>query len=201
MDLRNNPGGLLQAGRDVVDLFINSGVVVYLKGKDVDEQVWAMNEGGHLKTPLVVLVNEGTASAAEIVAGALQDYGRAVVVGQRTYGKGSVQNVYETQGMLHTNYRGGFKLTTLFYYLPSGRNVDRLEPDIVSAKVETDEKFDHPQMPYRGPAHIEVVRYPELHGHGFAASKNHLRLTSKETSYPSEEIGKALLKKMLADRP
>lgn len=203
LDLRNNPGGLLQAARDVVDLFISSGVVVYLRGRDIDEQVWAMNEGGNLKTPLVVLVNEGTASAAEIVAGALQDYGRAVVVGHRTYGKGSVQNVYETQAILQTKYRGGFKLTTLFYYLPSGRNVDRLEPDVVSASADmsANEKLEHPEMPYRGPAQIQVIRYPGLGNHGFANAKTNLRLSSKETSVPTEEIGKTLLKKMIADRP
>jgi len=191
LDLRNNPGGLLQAARDLVDMFISSGVVVYLKGKDVDEQVWAMNDGGYLSMPLVVLVNEGTASAAEIVAGALQDYGRAMVVGHRTYGKGSVQNIYETQPALGIQYRGGFKLTTMFYYLPSGRNVTRLDPDLVSASSERKE-IDHPVMPYFGPDQIAVGNFKRLNK---PWKFQGLDIASK----PSEEIGKALLKRMLAD--
>jgi C-terminal peptidase prc len=158
LDLRDNPGGLLQAARDLVDLFIGTGVVVYLRGSEFQEQVWAMSKGGFTEIPLIVVVNEGTASAAEIVAGALQDYHRALVVGRKTYGKGSVQNVYETQTALGTKYSGGFKVTTLFYYLPSGRNVESLEPDVWAdselmplAKMQTP-----PKMPFRGPASISV---------------------------------------------
>lgn len=192
LDLRNNPGGLLQAARDLVDMFISSGVVVYLKGRDADEQIWAMNDGGYLKMPLVVLVNEGTASAAEIVAGALQDYGRALVVGQRTYGKGSVQNIYETQPALGVSYRGGFKLTTMFYYLPSGRNVKRLDPDIVAASTEDQSPMEHPPMPYAGPEKIPVENFQKM--------KTAWRIQETDlASKPTEEAGKALMKKMLAE--
>ena len=194
LDLRNNPGGLLQAARDLVDLFISSGVVVYLRGRDVDEQIWAMTEGGYVNMPLVVLVNEGTASAAEIVAGALQDYGRALVIGHPTYGKGSVQNIYETQSALSTSYRGGFKLTTLFYYLPSGRNVASLKPDILSSAAEKSE-LEHPQMPYKGPSKIDVAQLPKQQGW-----QAHNRVEFATADQGAEEIGKFLILKMMAER-
>jgi len=201
LDLRNNPGGLLQAARDLVDLFISSGVVVYLRGREVEEQVWAMNDGGYLSLPLVVLVNEGTASAAEIVAGALQDYGRALVIGQRTYGKGSVQNIYETQSTLGLNYRGGFKLTTLFYYLPSGRNVSRLDPDIVaSSSGDKLEVIEHPMMPYRGPEKIAVGKIKRARHHSNNSVWSEWKLNSEDLSTrTSEEVGKTLLLRMSAD--
>lgn len=205
LDLRNNPGGLLQAARDLVDLFISSGVVVYLRGKEFEEQVWAMNEGGHLKIPIVVLVNEGTASAAEIVAGALQDYGRAIVVGHRTYGKGSVQNVYDTQSSLGLKFRGGFKMTTLFYYLPSGRNVENLEPDIKTLVSDGDPEaplLEHPQMPYKGPSHIPVVQWAQQILKRKSALISNLKADTGDapTVLTVEEVGKKLLQKMLADR-
>ncbi len=205
LDLRNNPGGLLQAARDLVDLFVSSGVVVYLRGRHVSEEVWALNEGGYLQIPLVVLVNEGTASAAEIVAGALQDYHRAIVVGRKTYGKGSVQNVYETQSALNIPYRGGFKLTTMLYYLPSGRNVDRLEPDLMAAATEGDEVMDHPQMPFRGPDKIPVLM-KSLRQNSWSAEKARNRFSNlfqghqagdASATSSTEELGKALMR-MLA---
>lgn len=201
LDLRNNPGGLLQAARDLVDLFISSGVVVYLRGRDMEEQVWAMNEGGYLTLPIVVLVNEGTASAAEIVAGALQDYGRAMVVGQRTYGKGSVQNIYETQSALGTKYRGGFKLTTLLYYLPSGRNVKRLEPDVVASVAGEHVAIDHPEMPFHGPDQILVSKISPFRG--FERQKTSLEKLKQGmldlSTHTSEELGRTLLNRMTAD--
>lgn len=197
LDLRNNPGGLLQAARDVVDLFITQGVVVYLKGKNVEDQVWALRDGGYLNIPLVVLVNEGTASAAEIVAGALQDYGRAVVVGQKTYGKGSVQNIYETQQILNTRYKGGMKLTTLWYYLPSGRSVKSLDPDVHVMAAEGEKVIPHPQMPYRGADQIEVAQLP-LFGNRLALNSKKMEKLSK-TAKSSEEAGQALLLEKWAD--
>lgn len=197
LDLRDNPGGLLQAARDLVDLFVATGVVVYLKGKSQQDQVWAMNADGDLQTPLVVLVNQYTASASEIVAGALQDYGRALVVGSRTFGKGSVQNVFETQSLLGTTYRGGLKLTTLWYYLPSGKNVELLEPDVLLNPTEEQENFNAPKMPYRGPDRIPVLPL-NLHR---AAVRAQTRVAVREEEHKSaEEIGRALLQSMAVSR-
>lgn len=194
LDLRNNPGGLLQGARDVVNLFVPQGVVVYLKGRGMEDQVWALREGRELRKPVVVLVNSGTASAAEIVAGALQDYGRAVLVGQKTYGKGSVQNIYETQTALGTTYRGGLKLTTLWYYLPSGRSVKSLDPDVVIPAK--DPEFPHPKMPYAGPDRIEIAR------HLTRFDLKRKQTASFEGKYhDSEEAGRAVLMKMLAGLP
>jgi carboxyl-terminal processing protease len=198
LDLRDNPGGLLQAARDLVDVFISSGVVVYLKGKEFEDQIWALNDGGRTQVPMVVLVNEGTASAAEIVAGALQDYGRALIVGRRTYGKGSVQNVYETQPALGINYQGGFKLTTMFYYLPSGRNVRKLEPDIVSAESNED-KVDHPEMPYHGPDRIDVIRMTQQNGDMIQKAKAKIQEIPQPTSVSSEQLGRELVLKLMAN--
>jgi carboxyl-terminal processing protease len=198
LDLRDNPGGLLQAARDLVDVFISSGVVVYLKGKEFEDQIWALNDGGRTQVPMVVLVNEGTASAAEIVAGALQDYGRALIVGRRTYGKGSVQNIYETQPALGINYQGGFKLTTMFYYLPSGRNVRKLEPDIVSAE-SNDEKVDHPEMPYHGPDRIDVIRLTQHNEDMIQKAKAKIQEIPQPTSVSSEQLGRELVLKLMAN--
>lgn len=194
LDLRNNPGGLLTAARDVVDQFVDQGVVVYLKGRSFDDQVWAVKEGGETRKPLVVLVNGATASAAEIVAGALQDYGRGIVVGQKTYGKGSVQNIYETQTALGTKYKGGLKLTTLWYYLPSGKSVRLLQPDIAVKAKETME-LAHATMPFLGPDHIQVENLP------MPLSKNLSRLKKAgqiAENLDEEQAGKVLLKEMLA---
>ncbi len=195
LDLRNNPGGLLQGARDVVDLFVPQGVVVYLKGRGVEDQVWALKEGGEIKKPIVVLVNQGTASAAEIVAGALQDYGRAIVVGQRTYGKGSVQNIYETQTALGTKYQGGLKLTTLWYYLPSGKNVRSMRPDVV-IKTKADHENLHPAMPYTGPDRIPVRMTQSL----VAREKFNLKKADRlaKSTDDSEKLGRALLKETFA---
>lgn len=124
LDLRFNPGGLLGAAVDVADRFINRGVIVSTRGRDgrTIEQEEAKPEGTYDDFPLVVLVNRYSASAAEIVAGALQDHHRAVVLGERTFGKGSVQSVIELG-----NGRGALKLTTAQYYLPSGRSISRPE--------------------------------------------------------------------------
>lgn len=128
LDLRNNPGGVLQAAVEVADLFVEDGLVVYTKGRLADaEMEFPATPGDILKgTPLVVLVNGGSASASEIVAGALQDQQRAMVMGTTTFGKGSVQTVLP----LHDNR--ALKLTTARYYTPSGRSIQAqgIVPDI-----------------------------------------------------------------------
>lgn len=134
IDLRNNPGGTLSGAVGVSDLFLNKGLIVYTKGRIEDS-----NLSFHAKpadmlngAPIVALVNAGSASASEIVAGALQDHQRGVVMGQRTFGKGSVQSV------LTISNNAALKLTTALYYTPSGRSIqaEGIEPDIVIDRVK-----------------------------------------------------------------
>jgi carboxyl-terminal processing protease len=121
LDLRFNPGGRLEEAVQMVDLFISSGKIVTTKGRNRPEDTkYAQAEGTLPWFPMVVLVNEYSASAAEIVAGSLMDNQRAVVVGQRTYGKGSVQELIPLEGN-----SGELKLTVAYWYLPSGRLVHR----------------------------------------------------------------------------
>jgi carboxyl-terminal processing protease len=124
LDLRFNPGGLLQAAVEVCDLFIESGVIVSTEGRNVKPQKWSAKPFGTFKDfPMAVLVNRYSASASEIVSACLQDHDRAVVVGERTWGKGSVQNVVELEGG-----NSALKLTTAAYHRPSGKNIHRF-PD------------------------------------------------------------------------
>ncbi|MCX5882545.1 MAG: S41 family peptidase, partial [Deltaproteobacteria bacterium] len=128
LDLRNNPGGLLNQAIEVSDLFLEKGTILSIKGRqDKNTKVFT----AHAKVvkrnyPMVVLINGGSASASEIVAGALQDHKRALVMGTTSFGKGSVQNVEA----LRDGY--GLKLTIARYYTPSGRSIRAkgIEPDI-----------------------------------------------------------------------
>ena len=128
LDLRNNPGGLLDQAVGLVDLFVNNGVIVSQKGRDkIDNKTYSATSSATLtEVPMVVLVNGGSASASEIVSGALQDHKRAVLVGENTFGKGSVQVV------LPINKSEAIKLTIARYYLPSGRTIQAVgvKPDI-----------------------------------------------------------------------
>lgn len=128
LDLRNNPGGLLDQAVGLVDLFVEEGVIVSQKGKIKSENLkyMAHEKGTDTKTPLVVLVNAGSASASEIVSGALQDLNRTIVVGEKTFGKGSVQVV------MPMGSEEALKLTVARYYLPSGRTIQAVgvTPDI-----------------------------------------------------------------------
>jgi carboxyl-terminal processing protease len=130
VDLRFNPGGLLTSAIEVSDLFIADGRIVSTKGRNTPERIWdAQKEGTFEGFPIAVLVNHFSASASEILSACLQDHHRAVVVGERTWGKGSVQNVIELEGG-----KSALKLTTASYHRPNGKNIHRF-PD---AK-ETDE--------------------------------------------------------------
>ena len=121
LDLRFNGGGTLDGAIDVADLFLERGVIVSVRDRKGDGRRWTANrdDDDHL-LPMVVLVNDGSASASEIVAGALQDNDRAKILGERTFGKGSVQEVRPLPGD-----RGTLKMTTARYYLPNGRNLDK----------------------------------------------------------------------------
>jgi carboxyl-terminal processing protease len=128
LDLRNNPGGLLDQAVGLVDLFIEEGVIVSQKGRAAIENIEykATKKNSDTITPIVVLVNGGSASASEIVSGALQDFKRAIIVGEKTFGKGSVQVVMPVGG------EEAVKLTVARYYLPSGRTIqaEGVTPDI-----------------------------------------------------------------------
>jgi len=129
IDLRNNPGGLLSEAITVADAFLEEGEIVSTRGRNLDEADRRNARPGDLTDgkPLVVLINGGSASASEIVAGALQDHRRAIVVGAKSFGKGSVQTV------MRLGDKGAMKLTTARYYTPSGRSIQALgiEPDIL----------------------------------------------------------------------
>lgn len=134
LDLRNNPGGVLQASVEVVDAFLDGGQVVYTQGRLDNSNISYNAEAGDMTDglPLVVLINDGSASASEIVAGALQDHKRAIIMGTRSFGKGSVQSVIPI-----SNDRA-VKLTTALYYTPNGRSIQAqgIEPDVEVERVQ-----------------------------------------------------------------
>jgi len=129
IDLRNNPGGVLKSAVDMVDLFQDGGKIVYTEGRVRDAQMnYRANRGDRLEgKPIVILVNGGSASGSEIVAGALQDHNRALIVGEPTFGKGSVQSI------MPLSSGGALRLTTARYYTPEGRSIqaEGIKPDIV----------------------------------------------------------------------
>lgn len=137
IDLRNNPGGLLDQAVEVADLFLEEGLIVYTKGREADAQMEfsARRSGIELACPMVVLINGGSASASEIVAGALQDHGRAVVLGTQSFGKGSVQTI------LPLGDDSGLRLTTALYYTPKGTSIQAkgITPDIMVQPAEIKE--------------------------------------------------------------
>ena len=136
LDLRNNPGGLLDQAVSVSDLFLDQGLIVYTRGRNKEQNLTfeakANNTVNHF--PLVLLVNEGTASASEIVAGALQDHRRGVIVGTKTFGKGSVQSI------IPLNDGAGLKMTTAHYYTPAGRSIQvtGITPDVTVKAQKSD---------------------------------------------------------------
>lgn len=149
LDLRNNPGGVLSAAIEVTDAFIDEGLIVSTKGRDefLDSKYEATNETVLADQPIVVLINGGSASAAEIVAGALQDHERAVLIGTPSFGKGSVQTILA----LENKY--ALKLTTALYYTPNGRSIQAtgIQPTIQvsegEALIETDTRIREADLP------------------------------------------------------
>ena len=134
LDLRNNPGGVLNAAVEVSDAFLKSGLIVYTEGRIENSEMRFNASPDDLidEAPMVVLINGGSASASEIVAGALQDQKRAVIMGEKSFGKGSVQTI------LPTSNGAAVKLTTARYFTPSGRSIqaEGIEPDIALARVK-----------------------------------------------------------------
>ena len=137
LDLRNNPGGLLDQAIFVADAFLESGEIVSTRGKKTDQTQRALARPGDIANgkPVVVLINGGSASASEIVAGALQDHERATIVGSRSFGKGSVQSIFQLRGEY------ALKLTTQLYYTPSGQSIQGkgISPDVAVAQDVPDE--------------------------------------------------------------
>jgi carboxyl-terminal processing protease len=156
LDLRNNPGGLLDQAVKVSDEFLDGGLIVYTGGrvKGQDMRFMAHKKSQPHPHLIVVLVNEGTASAAEIVAGALQDHRRALILGVKTFGKGSVQTVMPLRN------GAALRLTTALYYTPSGRSIQAkgIEPDIVVERQT-------PPKPKEQPAKQKVIREEDLKNH------------------------------------
>ena len=144
LDLRNNPGGVLQAAVAVTDAFIRDGLIVYTEGRIPNSELRfnATKNDPSKGVPLVVLINGGSASASEIVAGALQDHNRGVVLGTNSFGKGSVQTVLP----LNVDPAKGIKLTTALYYTPNGRSIqaEGIQPDILVKRAKVT-PIDTPQ--------------------------------------------------------
>jgi carboxyl-terminal processing protease len=157
IDLRNNPGGLLNQSVEVSDLFLKSGIIVSTRGrsKSMESKAMAKDDGDEPACPIVVIVNEGTASAAEIVSGALQDNGRAVILGTQTFGKGSVQTVIPLED------GGALKLTTAKYYTPKGRSIqaEGITPDIVVKLIRLADEKNGAEEP------LMRIRERDLQGH------------------------------------
>lgn len=133
LDLRNNPGGLLDQAVAVADLFLSDGLIVYTEGRESEAQLTfsAQLVDTEPEYPLIVLINGGSASAAEIVAGALQDHNRAIILGEQSFGKGSVQTI------IPLDDNSGLRLTTARYFTPSGRSIQArgISPDIVVPRL------------------------------------------------------------------
>jgi len=153
VDLRDNPGGLLDQAVKIADAWLDEGVIVYTQGRQESQRqdYVAGADGTERDYPMVVLVNEGSASASEIVAGALQDHQRALVIGVETFGKGSVQTVYPLEG------GAALRLTTALYYTPSGRSIQEtgITPDIEVQREVSTLRLEAPRR----------VRERDLEGH------------------------------------
>ena len=140
LDLRNNPGGLLSQAIKITETFLDGGEIVSTKGRGKNDiKIFNAKKGDKInKKPLIILINQGSASASEIVSGALKDHKRAILVGEKSFGKGSVQSIIRLKN------RGGLRLTTAKYYLPSGVSIHEkgVEPDITIKRSKDDFKIN-----------------------------------------------------------
>ncbi len=190
LDLRNNPGGLLNQSVSVSDVFLDGGVVVSMRGRDnrVIEEYKAQPQSTDMRCPLVVLVNSGTASASEIVAGALQDQNRAVIMGEPSFGKGSVQNV------IPLGDGTAVKLTIALYYTPSGRSIqaEGITPDI-EVPFEAPRDGDVKAIRLPGMREKDLSRHLENGGKGGKKSVKELKEGDKDTKEAKDaKAGKKL---------
>jgi carboxyl-terminal processing protease len=140
IDIRNNPGGLLTQAINITDFFLDDGEIVSTKGRRISEtrKFFARQGDGVNGKPIIILINNGSASASEILAGALKDHKRAIILGENSYGKGSVQSI------IPLNNGGGIRLTISKYYLPSGKSISEIgvSPDIIVEEESDDFKID-----------------------------------------------------------
>ncbi len=184
LDLRNDPGGLLIQAIEVSDMFLKSGVIVSTRGrtKNMETKAMARNDDNEITCPMVVLVNEGTASAAEIVAGALQDNGRALVIGTQTFGKASVQTVIPLED------GSALKLTTARYYTPKGRSIqaEGIKPDIVVKYVRPLEDAENNTAWWE-----DRVREKDLKGHIKPAKEDGTKLDENQAKDVKDPSGLA----------
>jgi len=177
IDLRNNPGGVLNAAADVSDLFIKKGKLVYTQGR-ADESYFEFvaNPNDILnKAPIVVLINAGSASASEIVAGALQDHKRAIIMGEKSFGKGSVQTIQELRS------GGAVKFTTARYFTPNGRSIqaEGIVPDIVLENLEMTAKRKNG---------FKQIKEADLSGHISNPNGQHKNKKSMAEKKPADEM-------------
>ncbi len=171
LDLRNNPGGLLSQAVGVSDVFLKKGLIVYTKGRveNSSYKFFAHDDGDEGNYPIVIIVNSGTASASEIVSGALQDHKRAIIIGTQTFGKGSVQTIIPMQD------GSAIRLTTAKYYTPSGRSIqaEGIKPDIIVPQRKITKEKNEDEF---------IVREKNLKGHfenDEAVNKNEKKTTKK----------------------
>ncbi len=183
LDLRNDPGGLLTQAVKVSDLFLDSGLIVYTDGRleSQKQKYFAHKEGSWMGFPMVVLVNGGSASASEIVAGALQDHKRAIVLGTKTFGKASVQTI------LPLDDNSALRLTTARYYTPNGRSIQAtgIIPDIIldnsaAPEAKADEKKQQPP----------AIREENLPGHLQNPQEQQQKPEEKTPSQPPDDFTK-----------
>ena len=186
LDLRDNPGGVLDTAVNIADAFLNTGKIVYTKGRTFDARMEFNAENGDILAgkPIVVLVNEGSASASEIVAGALQDHHRALIAGRKTFGKGSVQTIIPLAN------GAALKLTTSRYFTPSGRSIqaegivpDAIIPRLKIAKIEGED--------------VLTVHEADLEGH--LSHKDDKPVKGTETAEQAEKENEAIQKLLKKD--
>jgi len=186
LDLRNNPGGLLDQAVKVADRFIESGLIVSMEGRKEDQKLRfnAHAQGTITRYPLVVLINGGSASASEIVAGAIQDNGRGILLGTQTFGKGSVQTIFPLKD------GSGLRLTTARYFTPSGRSIQAkgIVPDIIVKPVRPEEEKE--VVAPRMPTERDLERHLTEPEKGAPKEKEKLRKeeTKKEEPKKKEEV-------------
>jgi len=183
IDLRNNPGGLLTQAIDVSELFLDSGVIVSTKGRETAHNIQASahKDDKERNYPIIVLVNGGSASAAEIVAGALQDNKKAIILGTRTFGKGSVQSI------LPLSDGSGLRLTTARYYTPSGKSIQSsgITPDIEIPFLPPGEKSEKVSPRF--------IREENLKGHMPIETDDPPKRSEEESAQEADEKVKTLL--------
>ena len=155
LDLRNNPGGVLNPAVTIADGFLDDGLIVTTRGRAGNQLEFNAKPGQWLESvPMVVLVDRSSASASEVLAGALQDHGRAVIVGEKTFGKGSVQSV------LNLRNGSGIRLTTSRYYTPSGRSIqaEGIQPDVEITEIQMVENNDQRKREVDLEGHLRVEK-------------------------------------------